>query len=135
MTDLDKRITVELQCSPLYSDFLYYIDNREYEKVVAMFLDDGSFDRLGHVLKGKEEILKFLNSRPTDVATHHICTNVRIEPRDDGTATGTCSVLLFRSTPGSEAQPSPVVARYCDALVLTDEGWRIKERVAQLVFG
>lgn len=134
MKSPDKQIFNENQCTKLCTDFAFFVDAREYEKVIDMFVEDGVLVRLGTAFRGREEILRFMQSRPTSVETHHICANIRITPRSDGTALGHCSVLMYHRHDGSAEAPSLTIAQYSDVYVETSAGWKIKERIIELVF-
>ncbi len=72
------------------------------------------------------------------MVTRHLCTNIRITAQADGTATGRCCVLLFRTQTGTDPvyplkTPTPLVAEYLDTCVYTPAGWRIRERRIQPV--
>jgi 3-phenylpropionate/cinnamic acid dioxygenase small subunit len=133
MTDTQEPLVCQVQCSRLCADFAHFVDSRDYEKLAALFVDSGIFERRGEVLQGREAILRAMRARPENVVTRHICTNIRIDLQIDGTANGTCILLLFVGQPNEK--PSTTIAEYHDTYVATAEGWRIKKRVANIVFG
>ncbi len=136
---LENQLQDEADCTRLCIDFAHHIDTRSYEPVLDLFTDDGKFDRLGTVFSGRDEIRRFLESRPTDVVTRHLCTNIRINMQSPDEATGTCYVLFFSGKAGTDAKlpipPSaPGVVEYHDAYSRTAAGWRIRERRIRPVF-
>lgn len=128
----------ESACTRLCNDFAYFVDTRDYQKLAALFVEDGSFERRGEVLQGRTAILDAMQARPENVITRHVCTNIRIDLQDDGSARGTCTLLLFHAvasaSPAAPAAPAITVAEYHDVYVQTPAGWRIRSRVAQMVF-
>jgi hypothetical protein len=139
MTSTTEQRNCEAECIRLSHDFAYFVDNRDYEKFVALFAEDGTFDRRGEVLRGREAIMKAMLARPADLITRHACTNIRIDLQADGTASGTgCMMLFHGSASGIAAGTSPshstTIAEYRDVYVSTPEGWRIRSRVTTIVF-
>ena len=127
------------ECTRLSHDFAYFVDHRDYEKLVALFVEDGTFERRGEVLRGRAGIMKSMQARPMELITRHVCSNIRIDLQPDGTACGTGCLLLFHgSTNGVAAGATPphsvTVAEYSDVYVATPEGWRIRSRVTTIVF-
>jgi hypothetical protein len=127
------------ECARLSHDFAYFVDHRDYEKFVALFVEDGTFERRGEVLRGRAGIMKAMQARPAELVTRHICSNIRIDLQADGTACGTGCLLLFHGsangdTAGATPPHSVTVAEYSDVYVATPEGWRIRSRVTNIVF-
>ena len=88
---------------------------------------------------GHAAIRAFLDARPVDRITRHICTNIRVDMTSPTTASGSCSTLMLlasapRDTPLPVPISPPVVVDYQDEYVLTDEGWKFKCRTVQIVF-
>lgn len=135
MIELNERIATEVLCARLCTDFVHFVDARKYDKVVAMVTEDAVLNRIGTVLRGRDEILRFMESRPLDIDTHHICANIRIDLQADGTAQGECSVLMYHRPVASNDQPSLTLARYRDVYVATPAGWKIRERLIDLPYG
>lgn len=134
MNDVSQH-SCESACTRLCNDFAYFVDTRDYEKLAALFVEDGSFERRGEVLQGRATILSSMQARPENVITRHACTNIRIDLQPDGSARGTCTLLLFHAVAGATpATPAITVAEYHDVYVQTAAGWRIRSRIAQVVF-
>jgi hypothetical protein len=125
-------IQAQLACSRLCNDFAFFVDSRAYGDLVSLFVEEGTFERKGEVLRGRGAILAAMQARPESVVTRHACTNIRVDLQADGTARGTCTLLLFHGAAG--AAPGITVAEYHDAYVQTPGGWRIQSRVAHIVF-
>ena len=129
-TTSERRLEDEAACARLCVDFARHIDARRYGDLLDLFTEDGVLDRMGRVMRGQQEIASFLYSRPLDVATRHLCTNLRVDVHGDD-ADGSCSVLFFRSE-GAAGEPFkasvPVIVDYQDRYKRTADGWRIVER-------
>ena len=126
-----EQLIYEQSCKRLYTDFANAVDNHLVDEAVQLFTEDGIFNRLGERVAGHEMLKDFFSSRDPAKKSHHICTNIRIYFTSPTTATGTCTIMLF--TPGDRT-PDCTLARYDDTLVLTSDGWKIKERGVSLVF-
>lgn len=126
-----EKLLHEQSCKHLYTDFAHAVDNYLIEEAVQLFTVDGTFDRLGERVSGHEMLRDFFSSRDPANKSHHVCTNIRITFTSSSTATGTCTIMLF--TPGEDS-PNCTLAHYDDALRLTPDGWKIKERIVSLVF-
>ncbi|WP_076998853.1 nuclear transport factor 2 family protein [Variovorax sp. KK3] len=131
----------ERECTRLCNDFAWTVDRCDYDAFVRLFAEDGMFERAGQASIGHAAIRRFLDGRPAGRTTRHICTNVRIDMTGPGTATGTCSALMFQAPAiDGAARPeplpvsAPVIVDYADDYVLTDSGWKFKRRVTTLVF-
>ena len=129
----------EQACVRLCHDFAWTVDACDYDAFVRLFSTDGAFVRAGQRQVGHASIRAFLDARPADRITRHICTNIRVDMTSPTTATGSCSTLMFlanapRITPLPVPVSPPVVVDYQDDYVLTGEGWRFKSRTVQIVF-
>jgi hypothetical protein len=91
-----------------------------------LFVQTGTLSDQDRTSRGRAEIAGFVHGAPQPPA-YHFVTNPTIEPTADG-ATGTLYVASFDI--GAKGVPSHVAsgARYEDAYVRTDAGWRIKSR-------
>ncbi len=127
------------ECARLCNDFAWTVDTGAYDSFIALFAPDGVFERPGLVSRGHAAIRSFLDARPTDRVTRHVCSNIRIDMTGPGTAKGTSSALMF-AAPATQAATlplpggGPMVVDYTDDYVLTDDGWKIKHRKTMLVF-
>ena len=139
MLNLEDQLRCERECTRLCHDFAWTVDMRKYDMFAALFAPDGVFERAGQPSRGHEAIRKFLDARPADRVTRHLCTNIRIEMTGPDTATGSCSALMYQSQAGKDAQlplpvSAPVVVEYLDDYVLTVEGWKFGYRRTSIVF-
>lgn len=121
----------EAACARLCVDFANHIDARRYEQLLDLFTDDATLDRMGAVLSGRDEIERFLASRPTAVVTRHLCTNIRVSQDTADEAAGFCYVLFCQGG-AEDAVPTmagaPSIVEYHDRYTRTPAGWRIQTR-------
>ncbi len=125
----------EAACARLCVDFVNHIDARRYAALLDLFTEDGALDRMGTLLSGRQEIARFLDSRPTSVATRHLSANISISFEGDDQATGFSYVMFFQGS-GDAAVPvmtgAPSVVEYHDRYTRTRAGWRIQSRRIQM---
>lgn len=127
-------------CEALSIAFANGVDHRRYDEVAALFTEDGILNRWGQAIAGRVELRAWLDTRPTNIATRHVCTNFearRIAPehaegftlftfyRGAGTDEGGAAIAL--------AGPA-MVGEYLDQFRLTQDGWRIARRDIRVVF-
>jgi hypothetical protein len=136
MNKIEQDQECEMACARLCIDFAHFVDTRDYEKLVGLFTEEGTFERRGEVLQGRQSILSGMQARPANVITRHVCTNIRIQAQVDGSVLGSCYLLLFHGAVGEAAatSPGPTIAEYSDVYVTGPDGWRIRSRVATLAF-
>ncbi len=139
MMNLEDQLRCERECTRLCNDFAWAVDTFHYDAFVSLFTPDGVFDRAGQVSRGGVEIRKFLNARPADRVTRHVCTNIRIDLVSPEAAAGNCYTLVFQAQAETAASlprptPLPMVVEYHDDYSLTDEGWKIQHRKLKIVF-
>lgn len=135
---LDPGSNCEVACTRLCTAFANLIDAQAYPRVAALFTPDGCWTRPERSLHGRDAILKYLLSRPTQVVTRHLCTNIQITPLTDTEAAGMCYVMYFHADGRAQdlAVPAtlPLIGEYHDVYALTTEGWRIRDRRIRIVF-
>ena len=125
-------------CDRLISAFAWHVDHNDYEALVALFTDDGVFERPGLVAEGHAALMAAMAARPTDRVTRHLCVNRLIDVESPTTAYGRCyvSVLIAPAADGGEPQRgmrTMLVGEYQDHYRLTPDGWRIARRTASIV--
>lgn len=134
--DLRTRMEIEWQCRNLSHEFAYCIDHRKYEQLVTLFTPDGVFDRVGHVLKGRELILEAMHKRSTELRTRHTCSNIHFTDVSDESARAHVYVLnlVGRGDPDGKpvqyAMSQGAFLEFRDLYRKTPDGWRIAERIA-----
>jgi ketosteroid isomerase-like protein len=96
------------------------VDDRDWDALADMFVDDATFEIPGQVLEGVAEIRAFMLT-----ATHprtHLMTNVVVDETPDGV------VVRFRLV-GMRRDGRIVSGRYRDVVAKGDGGWRVVRRV------
>ena len=63
------RLEDEAACARLCVAFANHLDARDYPRVLDLFTEDGSLDRMGTLLTGRREIAGFLDARPSAVTS------------------------------------------------------------------
>lgn len=137
--DLNSQMQIEWACQKLCQEFAYCIDRRRYEQLVNLFTEDGVFDRVGQLLRGRVAILEALQKRSLDLRTRHVLSNIYFVEVDGQHARALIynTTLVGRGDP--EAAPAPygmsqgAFLEFQDLYRKTPEGWRIAERIARTV--
>ena len=99
------------------------IDDRDWDGLSQIFLDDATFEIPGEVLEGLEGIRAFM--KQSNHPRMHAMTNVYVDdtPGQPGRA-----VLRFRIV-GMRRDGRIMSGRYRDVVVKTADGWRVASRV------
>jgi ketosteroid isomerase-like protein len=115
---MDLADRLELQELPgRYGDL---IDDRDWEGLSRIFVDDATFAVPDQTMEGLEGIREFMRG-----ARHprtHLMTNVYVDETDEGV------VQHFRIV-GMRRDGRIFSGRYRDVVVKTDDGWRVATRV------
>jgi 3-phenylpropionate/cinnamic acid dioxygenase small subunit len=96
------------------------IDDRDWDGLSQIFVDEATFEIPGEVLDGLEAIREFM--RGAKHPRTHLMTNVAVDETDDG-------VVLRSRLIGMRRDGRFISGRYRDVVVKTDDGWRIVTRV------
>lgn len=135
----DKLILAEIACERLVRRFAMLNDQRDHDELASLFVEDGTFSLPldpDNPLIGRDTIRAYFRSRPLRL-TRHVTTNTLIEVMSTTEARGR-SYLLFVSSPDStspqpvKADPTAYMGEYDDIFVLSDDGWKFKERRGSL---
>ena len=109
---------LELQELPgRYGDL---IDDRDWDGLSQVFVDEATFEIPDEVLDGLEAIREFM--RGAKHPRTHLMTNVAVDETDEG-------VILRSRLIGMRRDGRFISGRYRDVVVKTDDGWRIVTRV------
>jgi hypothetical protein len=132
MTKMDDYAT-EHACQRLSIAFANSIDQFDYDAVIKLFTEDGILDRWGNAIQGHEALRQWLDARPRDIITRHVCSNVLVERVSPSEARGTTYFTFYGAsrTDGNEILPlngPTMVGEYHDHFVLTEGGWRLRKR-------
>lgn len=103
----------------------YVLDAGEYDRMGEVFHADVFFSNPGRLEAQGLDVLIERFKGIANPARSHSNTNVVVTLVDDTHATSICKAHTVR------ADGEVVPAEYRDALILTDEGWRISERRIQ----
>ncbi len=96
------------------------IDDRDWDGLSQIFVDEATFEIPDEVLDGLEAIREFM--RGAKHPRTHLMTNVVVDETDDG-------VILRSRLIGMRRDGRFISGRYRDVVVKTDDGWRIVTRV------
>jgi hypothetical protein len=125
-------------CQQLSIRFANAVDRWDYDTVISLFVPDGALDRWGTRIVGHAALRDWLNSRPREVVTRHVCTNIQVTREDPRAARGLTYFTYYRATGRAGEPPETLVpsmvGEYHDRFVLTEDGWRIAERAVEVVF-
>jgi ketosteroid isomerase-like protein len=128
----------EAACRRLIVAFAHHIDRREFDRVAALFTEDGVWDRHGERLEGPDQILAQLEGRPPTQIERHVMTNIHVSQESPDECSATSYLTLFRAEaePGRPAEvEGPVgIGEFHDRFRLTDTGWKISFRTVERVF-
>ncbi len=117
----------EQQVLNLLSDYCWYVDRRDVDAVVGLFLPEAVFDLgFGRVHRGHDELRVMYERLDAYTATSHHCTTPRLDPSGDrGTVRSAMYAFHRRRPDGSMLH---VWGAYLDEVVRTPDGWRFATR-------
>lgn len=124
---------VERACARLVIGFANAADHRDYDRILALFTDDGVFARPGVSYAGKHQIRTYLKSRPGKMTNRHVISNFEItrfaETAVDGLAYYTVYRVFEAEDPLGEKplklDPPMAVGEFRTQFRLAAEGWRL----------
>jgi hypothetical protein len=96
------------------------IDDRDWEGLSRIFVDEATFEIPGEVLEGLEGIREFM--RGAKHPRTHLMTNIYVDETPEGV------IQHFRLV-GMRRDGRIVSARYRDVVVKREDGWRVLTRV------
>lgn len=128
----------EESCTRLCFDFANGVDARDNDRVAGVFAPTAVFDHLAGRFEGREGVMRMLASRPADLVTRHMCTNIEIKSTGPAMARGRCYTAVFRATSDGGKLPlspvTPLFVEYHDEYGLIDGRWYITYRKTVPVF-
>jgi hypothetical protein len=134
--DLDTARAIEWDCMQLLNRFYGYLDEKRYDELAQLFVEDGAWNRLGKDLIGPDAIRAAMRERD-EWLTVHVLTNVRIDIVDADHSNTTQYITLYRHEGWDEtAGPAPVVLplgilRHRDQLVRKDGVWKFQHKTSR----
>ena len=126
-------------CQALSTAFANGVDRRRNDEVLALFTEDAVLDRWGHSVTGHAALRRWLDGRPADVVTRHVCTNFEARRTAADHAEGLTLFTFYRAARHDAADPLPMigpamVGEYLDQFRRTPDGWRIARREIRILF-
>jgi uncharacterized protein (TIGR02246 family) len=117
------------------------VDRRDYAAFAGRFTSDGVLIRPdGTRLVGRAAIEAAYVQRGPDRLTCHLISNHLVQIHDAERASSSCNVQLWggsykdpESSKGRPADATQLIGEFEDELVMTPEGWRIRQRLARFV--
>ena len=128
----------EWRLTRLCQAFSYYLDYRQYDKLIALFTEDAVWGRIREIHHGKDEIRAGLKARNAQMATRHAIANLHFEHLDERMVKGVLYNYSFfgpvrpdGSLPANYAASHGYLIDFHDTYRLTNDGWKIAERIAK----
>lgn len=130
---------IQTACAMLVARYCHSADLREHQAFAELFAPDGEWLRAGMHMRGREEIFRFMESRPPQALTRHVCGSIDIDVIDADHACGFSYTTVYREAnykgtgTARLAQPEMVVD-YRDEYVRLQGHWHISKRHTTIVF-
>jgi ketosteroid isomerase-like protein len=116
----------EQQVLNLLSDYCWYVDRRDVDAVVGLFLPDAVFDLgFGRVHRGHDELRRMYERLGAYTSTSHHCTTPRLDLTGGSGTVRSAMYAFHRRTDGSELH---LWGAYLDKVKRTADGWRFAAR-------
>jgi hypothetical protein len=120
------------QIERIVYSFFRYLDDQQYDDLVALFAPDGVWHRAGKALRGPQEIKEAMAQRPVGFTTRHLITNVVVDPVDDNEVVASYYMTVFvHEGTGRPKGPVPLqlplhVSIFEQKFTKTVHGWLIQ---------
>lgn len=132
--DDNERMLIEWACEKLVRKFAVYSDSNDFKALMGIFTEDAVYTRPMAPdirITGRDAIHKAFLERPP-LVIRHLTMNCLVDVVSAGEAKG-ISYVMFLASPDTEGErpvtaPNVHFGEYRDTFVLTEEGWKIKER-------
>ena len=122
-------VVSQIACTNLIAAFAYHVDNREFDRAVALFSEDGRFERPDLVAKGHAEIAAIWADRPETMITRHVCSAPFFWEATPERASAVTYFTLYQVNFTGDGLPRceapTALCQFEDDFVLVPEGWRI----------
>ena len=132
MSANDSFIDARQSCANIIAAFAYYVDHREFEKAVALFVTDGAFVRPDLTARGHAEIAAIWEGRPASTVTRHFMSLPFFTSVTPDSLTSVTAFTLYSLEWTGEGLPrfeKPVaIAEFHDRFTFENGEWRIAER-------
>lgn len=132
MAKIDQML-IEWDITRLINDFNFFLDRCRYDDLAALFTEDCEFDRLGHILKGRNGIIAAFGNRHPFL-TRHMPANIRLTHLSPTCVEGNIYCADFVGQPTDGDLPvvyqlaQPVFVEFDDVYHLIGDEWRIHRR-------
>lgn len=128
---------IEHACAQLVARFAFLVDHQRYDELKAVFTEDAEFVRPDRALRGQAEILAFMQARPPETLSRHLCGLPCFEAVTADCARATTGLAFYNGDRGGEGAATmagpAAIADYVDTFVKTLSGWRIARREVVVV--
>ena len=135
-----EEATIRYACETLLLQFMAAVDTFDYEKTIELFSEDCCLDIAGDKIIGKQALAIWLNNRPANRKTRHICTNILFDRLSTEKATSSAVITLYAATSDKRDQQPPLIAGPAAIVDLTNEfsltpfGWKIDKHAVAFSF-
>jgi len=136
--DAIQHLLIGQECQRLIHRYAYLNDERDFDALIELFTDDAILYRPSAPatpLVGREVILAAFRSRPADLRTFHLCTDVIVDVEDPEHALARSRVVLLSGARSDSetgivdvVSKPPAPGTFQDRLRLTAQGWKFSER-------
>lgn len=132
-----EKLCITQECTNLINLYSALNDAGEYDRLVGLFTEDGTFARPSRpddILTGREMILQAFQARPPR-KTVHVVSNIIITI-ESGTAAKVRSIItLYSAAPESQIAASPImVGHFTDEIVKQGGTWLFASRRGMIDF-
>jgi uncharacterized protein (TIGR02246 family) len=137
--DETRIAAIQTACAMLVARYGHLADQREHRAFSEVFAPDGEWIRPGMHMRGREEIFRFMESRPPQALTRHVVGSIDIEVIDADHARGLSYTTVYRERDFTGKLPVPLrqpemVVDYRDDYLRIDGRWHIARRQTAVVF-
>ncbi len=132
-----ERFEIERACEQLVYAYSRALDLGDTSGAADFFAENGSMARPmtpDQVIEGREKIRAALITRPKDLLTKHLATNIVIQVESRDSATGLSYLTMIATTPGAEDKPpflskGPIFfGEFQDRFVRENGAWKFQAR-------
>jgi hypothetical protein len=117
----------------LINQLFYFLDQSNYEELVALFEPDGIWHRQGEVLSGSAQIMQAMKKRPATQRIRHVVTNGFIDSQSEGLVHFVAYMMAYRFDDGSVRTGPVEISRPLRMSVIraalrqTQGAWKVAE--------
>jgi hypothetical protein len=89
------------ECTQLIHQLFYFLDQSNYEPLVALFETQGILHRQGETLTGPTQIMQAMTKRPSTQRIRHVVSNSFVESQSAGLVHVAAYMVAYRFDDGS----------------------------------